>query len=216
MIAADYAKHIAQITEKSTPKECINLMFDNHCFELPVFKENKLFGTVELDECLHTDAPTIEHLINSGFASVYYNTHLFDVLRIFNESKESTCAVLDENMELYGILTETAVLEAISHSLSVEQGGAIVVIEMASHQYSSSEITRIAEGEGAQVLGLWLHNLPDSGRIRASLKLNTKNAERIIGSLRRFNYEVIASFGDEDHKANVELRFQSLMKYLDI
>ena len=32
----------------------------------------------------------------------------------------------------------------------------------------------------------------------------------------RFNYEVIASFGDDDYKENVEKRFQALMKYLDI
>ncbi len=216
MIAADYIQEIPQLTSESAPKECIEIMYDNMCFELPVFRDGQLIGTVELDECIHTEDLTIEHLIVDRISSVYTNTHLFDVLHIFNETKANTAAVLDETRTFHGILTKTDVLEAFAHSLSVDQDGAIVVLEMASHQYSSSEITRIIEGEGSQVLGLWLHNIPESGRIRASIKLNIKNAERIIGSLRRFNYEVIASFGDEDHKENVERRFQSLMKYLDI
>ena len=98
----------------------------------------------------------------------------------------------------------------------MNQGGAILLVEMASYQYYSSELARLIEGEGAQLLGLWLNNVAESGRIQASLKLNIKNAERIINSLQRHGYETIASFGDEDYKENVENRFQSLMKYIDL
>ncbi|MBT8327281.1 MAG: CBS domain-containing protein [Bacteroidia bacterium] len=216
MIALDYIAQIKPVTDTTSVKECMEIMFDNLCFELPVVKDGKLFGTVQLDECIHTEEITIESIVDSGFASVHFNTHLFDVLRIFNESKANVCCVLGKDFEWIGILTKTLVVEAIAHSLTVEQGGAIIVIEMATLQYSSSEVARIVESEGSQLLGLWLHNVPDSGRIRASLKLNTKNAERIIGGLTRFNYEVIATFGDDDYKENVEKRFQSLMKYLDI
>ncbi len=216
MIALDYIAHIKPVTETTSVKECIEIMFDNICYELPVLKDGKLYGTVQLDECIHSDETTIESLVDSGFASVYFNTHLFDVLRIFNESKANVCCVMGEEFEWLGILTKTLVVEAIAHSLSVEQVGAIIVIEMAAHQYSSSQVARIIESEGSQLLGLWLHNVPDSGRIRASLKLNTQNAERIISGLTRFNYEVIATFGDDDYKENVEKRFQSLMKYLDL
>ena len=70
--------------------------------------------------------------------------------------------------------------------------------------------------QGAQILGIWLTNKEGSGRIQVSIKLNTQNAERIINSLQRFGHEVIAIFGDEDYKDNVESRFESLMKYIDI
>jgi acetoin utilization protein AcuB len=191
-------------------------MMDYLCFELPVLRNGTLYGTVQLDECIHSEEETIETLVDGGFASVGGNSHLFDVLHIFNESKANVCCVLNDELQWIGIITKTAAIEALGQSLTVNQGGAILLVEMASYQYSSSELARLIEGEGAQLLGLWLNNVAESGRIQASLKLNIKNAERIINSLQRHGYETIASFGDEDYKENVENRFQSLMKYIDL
>jgi len=191
-------------------------MMDNLCFELPVMRDGQLYGTVELDECIHSEDETIESLIEPGYASVHSSSNLFDVLRIFSESKANICCVLGENLEWIGIITKTNVLEALAQSLTVGQVGAVLVLEMAAHQYSTSEISRIIESEGSQILGIWLTNKEGSGRIQVSIKLNTQNAERIIKSLQRFSYEVIAIFGDEDYRDNVESRFESLMKYIDI
>lgn len=191
-------------------------MMDNVCFELPVLRDKQLYGTVQLDECIHSQEDTIESIVEPGFASVHFNSHLIDVLHIFNESKANVCCVLDENFEWIGIINKTAVLEGLAQSLTVAQTGSILLVEMASHQYSSTEMARIIEGEGSQILGLWLTNLEESGRIRASIKLNTQNAERIINGLQRYGYEVIAAFGDDDYKENVERRFQSFMKFIDV
>lgn len=216
MIAIDYISSISPVQENALTAECIDLMMDNLCYQLPVLKNEMLYGTIDLDECIHTEESTIEHLVDSGYASVHFSTHLFDTLRVFNESKANIVCVLGQDNEWVGMLTKTNVIEAIAHSLTIDQTGAIIVIEMASHQYSSSEVCRIIESEGAQLLGLWITNVADSGRIRASLKLNIQHTERVILSLQRFNYEVIAAFGDDDYKENVEKRFQSLLKYLDI
>ncbi|MEY2923867.1 MAG: hypothetical protein RLZZ337_407 [Bacteroidota bacterium] len=216
MIALDYISNLAPAEQNASVSDCINLMMNNLCFELPVTKDGKLYGTVDLDECIHTEDLTIENITDSGYASVHFNTHLFDVLRVFNESKANVVCVLGHEFEWVGMLTKTNVIEAIAHSLTIDQVGAVLIVEMASHQYSSSEICRIIESEGAQLLGLWITNEKNSSRIRASLKLNIQHAERVILSLQRFNYEVIATFGDDDYKENVERRFQSLLKYLDI
>lgn len=216
MIAIDYISSLTLVDENTSTKECIELMMNNLCYQLPVLKNSRLYGTVDLDECLHSEEDTIEHLIDSGYAQVHFNTHLFDTLRVFNESKANIVCVLGQENEWIGMLTKSNVIEAIAHSLTIDQTGAIIVIEMASHQYSSSEVCRIIESEGAQLLGLWITNVAGSGRIRASLKLNIQHAERVILSLQRFNYEVVAAFGDDDYKENVEKRFQSLLKYLDI
>lgn len=216
MIVADYILPVLPIDENSSRTECMSAMMDNVCFELPVLRDKQLYGTVQLDECIHSEEDTIESIVEPGFASVHFNSHLIDVLRIFNESKANVCCVLDENFEWIGIINKTAVLEGLAQSLTVAQTGAILLVEMASHQYSSTEMARIIEGEGSQILGLWLTNLEESGRIRASIKLNTQNAERIINGLQRYGYEVIAAYGDDDYKENVERRFQSFMKFIDV
>ena len=75
---------------------------------------------------------------------------------------------------------------------------------------------RIIEGEGSKVLGLWLHKDEDSARIKVTVKINTSNVERIINGFDRFGYDIIATFGDEDYKDNIDRKFQSLMKYIDL
>ena len=216
MIAQDYIQHIPTISPQSNRKECIDLMLQNRAFELPVLNEGRLWGTIALDACIFSDEEDIETLVEPGLASVHSNTHLFDVMHVLDQSHHESVAVLNFNLEFEGILTHTRVLEGLAQGLSVEQTGAVVLIEVSSNMYSSSELTRLIESEGAQVLGLWVNRVPDSGRIRISLKLNTTNAERVMNSLQRFNYEVISTFGDDDYKEHVEKRYQSLMKYLDI
>ena len=87
---------------------------------------------------------------------------------------------------------------------------------MSSAQYSTNELSRIIEGEGSKVLGLWLHKDDDSARIKVTVKINTSNVERIINGFDRFGYDVIATFGVDDYKDNINRKFQSLMKYIDL
>ncbi|MDA8885977.1 hypothetical protein OAD66_04735 [Bacteroidia bacterium] len=216
MIISDYIIPLRPIDENASPKKCIETMMDNLCYEIPVMRNSKLYGTVDLDECIHTADDTILSIVDPGYASVHFNSHLFDVLRVFNESKRNVISVLAEDFEWLGIVTKTTILEALGNSLTAEQNGAVLLLEMASHQYSTNELSRIVESESCQILGLWLNHLSESGRIRVSLKLNTENAERIVSGLQRHGYEVIAAFGDDDYKENVEKRFESLMKYIDI
>ena len=90
-------------------------MMDNLCFELPVMRDGQLYGTVELDECIHSEDETIESLIEPGYASVHSSSNLFDVLRIFSESKANVCCVLGENLEWIGIITKTKCTKPIQN-----------------------------------------------------------------------------------------------------
>ena len=207
---------IPEITEDFGRLDCLDLMLELECFELPVLKNGKVHAKVRLEDCLNSESKTIKDFIELGCPFVLVGSHLFDVIHILNTSELSVCAVLDEEMNMLGVITKHVALNRMARSISIEQAGAVIIIEMASHQYSSSEIARIIESENAQLLGLWMESVPESSRIRVSLKINTSNAERIINSLTRFNYEVIATYGDLDYKEKVEKRYQALMKYLDI
>jgi signal-transduction protein with cAMP-binding, CBS, and nucleotidyltransferase domain len=216
MIAASSTYTIPEINEKTSPAVCIEVMMDAQCFELPVQKNNRLFGSVTLDDCISSKEKSIEKLVSPGFLSVHYQMHLFDVLQIFKSSSKNVCAVLGENQEWVGILTKNQMINSLSQTLSIEQNGSILILEMSSAQYSTNELSRIIEGEGSKVLGLWLHKDEDSARIKVTVKINTSNVERIINGFDRFGYDIIATFGDEDYKDNIDRKFQSLMKYIDL
>jgi CBS domain containing-hemolysin-like protein len=216
MIAASSTHIIPTINEKTSPAVCIEVMMDAQCFELPVQKNNQLIGSVKLEDCISSKQEFIEQLISPGFLSVYHQMHLFDVLQIFKSSPKNVCAVLGENQEWIGILTKNQIINSLSQTLSIEQNGSILILEMASAQYSTNELSRIIEGEESKVLGLWLHKDEDSARIKVTVKINTSNVERIINGFDRFGYDIIATFGDDDYKDNIDRKFQSFMKYIDL
>ena len=216
MIAANNTYIIPPIHEKISPNVCVEIMMDAECFELPVQKDNQLIGSVTLDDCIATKDKSIKNIVSSGFLCIHHQMHLFDVLQIFKSSPKNVCAVLDQNGEWIGILTKNQIIDSLSQTLSIEQNGAILIIEMSSAQYSTNELSRIIEGEGSKVLGLWLHKDDDSARIKVTVKINTSNVERIINGFDRFGYDVIATFGDDDYKDNINRKFQSLMKYIDL
>ena len=215
MIAARSTYIIPEINEKTSPDVCVEVMMDAQCFELPVQKSNQLIGSVTLEDCISSKEKTIENLISPGFLSVHYQMHLFDVLQIFKSSAKNVCAVLGENQEWVGILTKNQMINSLSQTLSIEQNGSILILEMSSAHYSTNELSRIIEGEGSKVLVMWLHKDEDSARIKVTVKINTSNVERIINGFDRFGYDVIATFGDKDYKENIDRKFQSLMKYID-
>ena len=216
MIAANNTYIIPPIHEKISPNVCVEIMMDAECFELPVQKDNQLIGSVTLDDCVATKDKSIKDIISPGFLCIHHQMHLFDVLQVFKSSPKNVCAVLDQNGEWIGILTKNQIINSLSQTLSIEQNGAILIIEMSSAQYSTNELSRIIEGEGSKVLGLWLHKDDDSARIKVTVKINTSNVERIINGFDRFGYDVIATFGDDDYKDNINRKFQSLMKYIDL
>lgn len=216
MNALDHIINWNEITINSSRRDALDEMLRTYSFELPVIKDDKLFGVLRLEDCFDSDAKTVESLVDPGCPYVYVGTHLFDIMDVMHRAGTSVCAVLSEDDKVLGFINKSGVFDRLATSISIEQSGAVILIEMATHQYSSSEISRIIESENTQLLGLWVEHVPDSGRIRASLKINTANAERIVNSLQRFNYEVIATFGDLDYKEKVEKRYQALMKYLDL
>lgn len=216
MIAANNTYIIPPIHEKTAPDVCVDVMMEAECFELPVQKDNQLIGSVTLDDCIITKDESIKDIVTPGFLCIHHQMHLFDVLQVFKSSPKNVCAVLGQNEEWIGILTKNQIINSLSQTLSIEQNGAILIIEMSSAQYSTNELSRIIEGEGSKVLGLWLHKDEDTTRIKVTVKINTSNVERIINGFDRFGYDVIATFGDEDYKDNIDRKFQSLMKYIDL
>lgn len=216
MHLSDYILEIEPLAINTKRLEAVDTMLDLKTYQLPVIKDNQLYGTVDLDECVYSDEDTIEQLVDPGYLAVHFHAHLFDVLHLLEEAQTDICCVLNEDKSWVGLVTKNDLIKGVSSSITSSQEGVILVAEMASHQYSANEIARIVENEGSQLLGLIIENVPDSSRIRTSIKLNTKNAERIVTSLRRYGYDILFIFGDEDYKKNVEKRFESLMKYIDI
>jgi hypothetical protein len=96
------------------------------------------------------------------------------------------------------------------------QGG-ILVLSMDLVDYSLAEISRYIEENNAKVISSTMIEDPmDKGRIKLTLKINQLDLARIVATLERFGYRVIAHYQANRVESNDKERIDMLMRYLNI
>jgi acetoin utilization protein AcuB len=106
-------------------------------------------------------------------------------------------------------------LSHFASSLSVQEPGAIIVLEMSVNDFVLSEIARIVESNDTKILSLFIHSEKDTMQMQVHLKLNKKDVSALIQTFVRFNYTIMAYFDANDDIDDLRKRYDALMKYLN-
>jgi ACT domain-containing protein len=101
--------------------------------------------------------------------------------------------------------------------LNLSEYGSIITIELGERDFMLSEIVNLIESEGGKILGLTVET-PERAddTIRVSVKLSVKEINRIVATLRRYDYLVSTETRDETVDVDMRSRASELMHYLDI
>ncbi len=153
----------------------------------------------------------------NGLAKPYIldGEHFYNALQILFEHNLSVLPVLDEKHSYLGVITREKILNEMAESLSVQNPGGIIVLELNQNDYTLSEISRIVESNDAKILSLYIRPAPDSTKLEITLKVNRINIEAIIQSFERFDYEIKTYFGENQKDTDLLLeRYESLLTYL--
>jgi predicted transcriptional regulator len=143
--------------------------------------------------------------------------HYYNALQLLIEQKLSLLPVLDQRHNYLGVITREKILDEMAGSLSVQNPGGIIVLELNQNDYSLSEISRIVESNDAIILSLNVKSIHGSRKLEITLKLNRINIEAIIQSFERYNYEIKAYFGENQKDDDLlRERYDSLLTYLKI
>ena len=143
--------------------------------------------------------------------------HYFDLIRLIKEYNIDLVAVVDDNMNYLGVVTIDDIINAISESSAIQNPGAIIILSISKIDYSLSEITRLVEENNAKVLSSYIKSDPnDSSRLLLTLKINTMESKRIIATLERFGYNILAQFLESEDQENHQDRLNLLLKYIDL
>lgn len=89
-------------------------------------------------------------------------------------------------------------IERISTSFTVEQflglsdtENSLIVLEIASEDYTLTDIARIIENNNARVMNLFVLPIAAGTTLMLSVKLNILDLSPVLMSLERFNYKVM-------------------------
>ncbi|HEV7332121.1 MAG TPA: CBS domain-containing protein [Flavisolibacter sp.] len=200
-----------------TVYHALQLMNDYHVAHLPVVENDSYLGIISEEQLLQNDEETkLTNLhISDGSTSVQANEHFLKAIQTAVVNKLSIVPVVEEK-QLLGIVTYTDLLRNASDFMSLSQPGALIVLEIDTHQYSFTEINRIVESVDAQITQLNTFVDPESGTIQVTIRVNKVEVSDLVSTFQRYEYNVKYYFGEELYQNELRTNYDNLMNYLNI
>lgn len=198
-------------------EQALELMTEFRVRHLPVVDENEqLLGVVSEEDLLNeTDwSLLVEDVIRNIPLAIKPETHLYEAAKILREQNLSTLPIIDANRHYVGLIERKELFEAFSDMLGVQEGGAIVVIEANSRDYSPSQIAYILEQNNVKLLSLVAETTPDG--LHITLKLNTTDTSRVRHVLEHYGYRIVGDFGEDETDDDLQLRAEAFLRYLEV
>jgi len=195
----------------------LQLMNDYHVAHLPVVENDSYLGIISEEQLLQSDDEnTLNELsITDGTTSVQANDHFLKAIQTAVTNKLSVVPVVEEK-HLLGIVTYNDLLRNASNFMSLNEPGALIVLEMDSKNYSFNEINRIVESNDAQITQLNTFTDPETGISQITIRVNKLEVSDIISTFQRYEYNVKYYFGEELFENELRTNYDNLMNYLKI
>jgi acetoin utilization protein AcuB len=188
--------------------------------QLPVVSNEMFLGFITEETILEVN--DIEKRISEFELSgvkcfVSPTTHFYEVLKVASENNLQMVAVIDELQHYAGVITVQDTLTTFAQTAAVQMPGGIIVLSMEHMDYSLAEISRLIEENNARILSSTVkEDSLDKGKIKLTLKINRTDLSRIVATLERFDYKIIARYEEINELGDQKERLDMLMRYLDI
>jgi predicted transcriptional regulator len=195
----------------------LQLMNDYHVAHLPVVDNENYLGIISEEQLLQSDDEhTISQLqVRDGSAWVKATDHFLKAIHTAVVNKLSIVPVVEEK-QLVGIVTYNDLLRNASEFMSLNEPGALIVLELESKSYSFNEINRIVESNDAQITQLNTFTDPETGIMQVTIRVSKLEISDIISTLQRYEYNVKYFFGEELYENELRTNYDNLMNYLKV
>ena len=197
----------------------LSWMEEFRCNQLPVVEKEKFIGFITEDLLRHTDAEKQLHDFKlSGRDAVVRSESLFsEVLKLSEKHTLPLVAVENSEGNYTGVINISDVLPGVLNQNTAFSHGSILILSMELISYSLSEISRFVEENNAKIISVSVIEDPlDKTKIRLAIKINQSDLTRIISTLERFEYRIVARYDDSRGSDPDRDRFDLLMRYLNI
>jgi hypothetical protein len=187
---------------------------------VPVLDQHRFLGFLSLED-LESDKEINEKVgqcsLETTDLKVNKTQHIFEVLPLFRKAGIPVLPVLDDEQLYEGVVRLDSVLSLIADSFSFQSEGGILVLSVAAHSYSLSEISRLAESNEAKILSVLIETDPFTHlNLLVHLKFNIPDLSRVVATLERFDYNVVEVHHKSELTSIDQERLDQLMKYLGI
>jgi acetoin utilization protein AcuB len=187
---------------------------------LPIVNNQEFLGLIsdtDIYDMNQPNEPIGNHALTLFKPFVTSEQHIFEVIGLASRLKLSVVPVLDTKNNYKGVITSNDLIRHIAGISSMDQPGAIIVLEVIERDYSLSQIAQIVESNNVKILSMYITSSPASTLLEVTLKVNTNDLMSVIRTFERYNYEVKTWVTENDSMDRFySERIDLLMKYLNI
>ncbi len=210
---------IMPLKTSDTGKTALSWMDEYKVSHLPIVNDRKLLGLIsELDiyDLNRFDEALGNHKLHLIHPYVNEDQHIYDVMKLVYEQHLTVVPVLNRQEDYLGCITIVNLIKYFAKSLSIDNPGGIIVLEMTYNDYSLTEIAKIVEENDAKILSTFIVNHENSTRMDVFLKINKLEMDAILRTFERYQYFVKGSFHENSDMDDIQDRYNSLMNYLNV
>ena len=221
MLASELINHmIPPLKLTDTTAHALVWMDEFRCNQLPVVNNGEFSRLISEDLILNNEqevAMVKDIELDCIHCKVTETTHFFDIIKLAASSNVELVGVVNANNQYVGVITIKDTISALSQTLAIQSNGAVLILSMKAIDYSLSEISRLVETEGFKVLSSSLQKEDENHEmVKLTLKVDSEEVGRLVATLERFNYKVIARLDDNEDPQHDQERLDILLKYLEM
>ena len=210
-------KNIPILSLKDTGNTCLNLMTQFEIAHLPLVVNNKYLCLLSEDELLDWEAPDaeLEKFEQINFKpAVLAESNILNASKIFLEFKLTVLPIIDIQNNFIGSISLVDMFKYLAEGSQCMQAGGTIVLQIAEHNYSLSEISRICENDNVIVLSMMQHKMDNN--IILTLKTNKPDINSIVATFERYNYTVLEVQSEEKNTEDLKSNYDMLMNYINM
>jgi acetoin utilization protein AcuB len=199
--------------------QVLQMMMDAHVGHLPVVENDKYLGLISEAQLLQAgDDNLAVEALRPFFTtpSIQQKEHFLKAMQVAVENTISIVPVVEENGDMFGVVTYADLLRQASEFMSVNEPGGLIVMEMDSRSYSFNEISRLVETNDSQITQLNTYTDAHTGLMQVTIKINKMEVSDIVATFQRYDYNVKHYFGEELYENELRSNYDNLMNYLKI
>lgn len=210
---------VPTLSPDDTIFQALQLMGDYHISHLPVVEDEKYVGLVSEDELINAEQENSAiKTLQADFSklSVNANNHVSEAVRLLNENAITVMPVIDNETNWVGAITQADLLKGMGKLNGVDEPGGIIILEIDQKDFSFSQISKLVESNGAQILQLNTTFDNALGVLIVTIKINKLEVSAIVATFQRYDYLVKYYFGEEQYENELKTNYDHLINYLNI
>ncbi len=210
---------ITPLKTSDTAEFALRMMEEFKVLHLPIVNNEDFLGVIAESDILgeqNHSQPIGSFKLSLNRASVYENQHIYEVLKRISETRLSIIPVLNAKNHYLGAITLYDLVQCVSTLTAISNPGAIIILEMFTHDYLLSQIASIIESNDAKILSLYIQTNSDSTKMDVIIKINKNDISSIISTFNRYNYIIKESFSESDYFDMLNDRYDEFLSWLKI